>query len=82
MAEVEDILKLSPLQEGLLFHSLYAPGTGLYTEQRWCVVKGELDTEHFRKAWTQVINRHRALRAEFHGEETDEPVQVLSLIHI
>lgn len=77
MAEVEDILKLSPLQEGLLFHSLYAPGTGLYTEQRWCVVKGELDTELFRKAWTQVINRHRALRAEFHWEETDEPVQVI-----
>ncbi len=77
MADVQDILSLSPLQEGILFHSLYAPGNGVYVEQRWCVVEGELDTAAFQLAWNHVINRHQALRAEFHWEETKEPVQVI-----
>lgn len=77
MADVQDILPLSPLQEGLLFHSLYTPGSGVYVEQRWCVVEGGLEPQAFRSAWNQVVNRHQALRAEFHWEETDEPVQVI-----
>ena len=77
MSEVEKILPLSPLQEGMLFHSVLSPETGVYVEQRWCVIEGDLDEEAFRKAWDEVVNRHEALRAEFHWEETEEPVQVI-----
>ena len=77
MAEVEDIYGLSPLQEGMLFHSLYAPESGTYVEQRWCVIEGALDIEAFQTAWKQVVNRHAALRSEFHWEETEQPVQVV-----
>ena len=30
---IEDIYELSPLQEGMLFHSLYDPRAGLYVQQ-------------------------------------------------
>ena len=77
MAHVQDIFPLSPMQQGMLFHSLYAPEIGVYVEQRWCVIEGELDIPAFQQAWHLAINHHDALRAEFHWEETDEPVQVI-----
>ena len=30
---IESIYALSPMQEGLLFHTLYAPNSGVYIEQ-------------------------------------------------
>ena len=34
---IEDVLPLSPLQEGLLFHALYdAPARDVYTRCSWC----------------------------------------------
>ena len=77
MASVQDIYELSPLQQGMLFHSLYAPDSGVYVEQRWCVIVGDLKVNAFQRAWDRVINRHDALRSELHWEETEKPVQVV-----
>ncbi len=77
MDSFQDIYPLSPMQEGMLFHSIYAPRSGVYIEQRWCVVEGNLDVQAFQAAWNFVINRHPSLRSEFHWEETDRPVQVV-----
>ena len=77
MATVQEIFPLSPLQQGMLFHSLYTPVNGVYVEQRWCVIEGDLDVAAFQQAWNQVINRHSALRAEFHWDETEQPVQAV-----
>ena len=77
MASVIDIHGLAPLQEGMLFHTLYGPESGVYVEQRWCVILGDLNIKVFQDAWNQAILRHTALRAEFHWEETEKPVQVI-----
>jgi len=77
MPSVQDIYSLTPLQQGMLFHSLYSPSTGVYVEQRWCVIEGQLDVEAFQSAWNNVVNRHSILRSEFHWEETETPVQVV-----
>ncbi len=71
------IYPLSPTQEGMLFHTLYAPGAGIYLEQRWCLLHGALDEHAFREAWQQVVNRHDALRSAFHWRELERPMQVL-----
>jgi aryl carrier-like protein len=42
-ANYEDVYPLSPLQQGLLFHSLYAPASGVYIEQMSWRMAGELD---------------------------------------
>ena len=45
-----DILPLSPLQEGLLFHSLYATGEDVYTVQTNLELEGEIFPGRLRQA--------------------------------
>ena len=39
---IEDIYPLSPLQQGLLFHTLETPGSGVYLQQLSCLLHGDL----------------------------------------
>ncbi|HEY7183757.1 MAG TPA: amino acid adenylation domain-containing protein, partial [Blastocatellia bacterium] len=75
---IEAICRLSPLQEGLLFHSLYAPGSGTYVNQHLIEFQGELDFDAFQSSWRRLIERHQALRASFHWQESDRPLQVIA----
>ncbi len=74
---VLDLYPLSPMQQGMLFHALYAPDSGVYVEQRWCVLHGALDPAAFKAAWQDVVDRHSVLRTEFHWEELEQPVQLV-----
>ncbi|HEX6292636.1 MAG TPA: amino acid adenylation domain-containing protein, partial [Herpetosiphonaceae bacterium] len=74
---VEDFYPLSPLQQGMLFHSLYAPESGEYFEQLTCTLRGSLNIAEFERAWQQVVDRHPSLRAAFVWEGPKEPVQVV-----
>lgn len=76
-ANIEDIYALAPMQQGMLFHSLYAPRSGVYVEQLHCRLDGELDAKAFADAWQRVIDRHPSLRTAFVWEDLDEPVQVV-----
>ncbi|HEY0735442.1 MAG TPA: amino acid adenylation domain-containing protein [Herpetosiphonaceae bacterium] len=75
--QVEDIYKLSPVQQGLLFHTLYQPRAGAYFEQFNWLLSGALDPELFQRAWQYVIDRHPILRTAFFWEDLDEPLQVV-----
>jgi amino acid adenylation domain-containing protein len=77
LENLEDIYELSPLQQGLLFHTLYAPASGIYFEQFSWKLKGKLDAIAFRKAWQQVIDRHPILRTAFYWQELEKPYQVV-----
>ncbi len=75
--KVEDIYPLSPMQQGMLFHSLYAPEAGEYVAQFTLTLVNELDVPAFRAAWQQMIERHAALRSAYIWGELEEPVQVV-----
>ncbi|WP_394842175.1 amino acid adenylation domain-containing protein [Pendulispora brunnea] len=75
--DVEDVYPLSPLQQGLLFHSLYEPGSGVYVEQVTCRLEGALDPDAFRHAWEAVVEHHGVLRTTFLWEGADEPLQIV-----
>ncbi len=75
--DIEAIYGLSPLQQGLLFHSLYAPNTGAYVEQLHCRLTGSLNYQALEQALQQVLNRHAILRTAFVWEQLDKPVQVV-----
>src|SRR5688572_12526704 len=75
--QIEDVYPLSPTQQGMLFHSLFAPESGIYFDQLIFSFRGNLNRAAFREAWTQVINHHAALRTTFLWEELSEPVQVV-----
>jgi len=74
---IEDVYPLSPLQEGILFDSLYAPGTGVYVEQLLCRLVGELDPVALERACRRVIARHSVLRTAFRWQGLERPVQVV-----
>lgn len=74
---IEDIYPLSPTQQGMLFHSLYATESSMYVEQRSCVLRGKLDLAALERAWQGVIDRYAVLRSSFAWEELDEPVQIV-----
>jgi amino acid adenylation domain-containing protein/non-ribosomal peptide synthase protein (TIGR01720 family) len=75
--EVEDILPLSPLQLGFLFHALHAPEAGTYIQQLVATLDGELDADGFAQAWQEVVRRHTILRTAFVWEGLREPAQVV-----
>lgn len=74
---IADIYPLSPLQKGMLFHSLYAPESGGYIEQRLCTLRGNIHTDIFLKAWQSLVDRHPILRSVFVWENLAEPHQVV-----
>jgi amino acid adenylation domain-containing protein/thioester reductase-like protein len=74
---IEAIYPLSPLQEGLLFHTLYAPTSGTYFEQLDFTLLGRLNISAFKQAWQHVIDHHPILRTLFVWERRDKPLQVV-----
>ncbi|MCC5648478.1 amino acid adenylation domain-containing protein [Nostoc sp. XA013] len=77
MQNVEDFYPLSPMQQGLLFHTLSAPDTGVYFNQLVCTLSGQLNISVFERVWQQVIQRHSILRTCFRWQNLKEPVQVV-----
>ncbi|MBR8840828.1 MAG: amino acid adenylation domain-containing protein, partial [Stigonema ocellatum SAG 48.90 = DSM 106950] len=79
MDNIADIYELSPMQQGMLFHTLYAPKSGVYFEQLSCTLQGNLNVLAFKQAWQEVVARHAILRTSFYWEEVDKPLQVVRL---
>ena len=76
--QIEDILPLSPLQEGLLFHALYdAQAPDVYTVQLELGLEGPLDSEALQAAARALVQRHASLRASFRHENLSRPVQII-----
>ncbi|MEO3755457.1 amino acid adenylation domain-containing protein [Streptomyces sp. B6B3] len=63
---LEDVLPLSGLQEGFLFHALFdEQGTDVYVEQIVLGLEGPLDSDTLRASWRTLTRRHPGLRAGF-----------------
>ena len=77
MKNIETFYPLSPVQEGMLFHTLYVPGSEVCIEQSHWTWLADLDTKAFERAWQRVIDRHAILRSSFIWEGVNEPIQVV-----
>ena len=76
-AGIEDIYPLSPMQQGMLFHTLYEQGNGTYINQLSVDVDG-LDPERFRAAWQATMDAHDILRSGFIWQgELQEQLQII-----
>ncbi|WP_121717130.1 non-ribosomal peptide synthetase [Streptomyces sp. E5N91] len=63
---LRDILPLTPLQEGLYFHSVYdGDATGSYVEQQLLTLEGEVDPGRLAAAATRLLTLHPNLAARF-----------------
>lgn len=76
---IEAVYPLSPMQQGMLFHSIYDPDTRDYFEQLVLKLRGDLDIEAFNLAWRKVIDRNPILRTAFSWKSLDQMVQVVHL---
>ena len=74
---VESIYPLSPMQQGMLFHTLLSPKSGVYFNQILYTLTGELQKAAMQRAWQQVVDRHEPLRTLFVWEGQEKPLQVV-----
>ncbi|MBN4174790.1 Linear gramicidin synthase subunit D [Pseudomonas savastanoi pv. phaseolicola] len=73
--EIEDIYPLSPMQQGMLFHSLFDEGAGNYINQMRVSISG-LDVPRFHNAWQSAVNNHEVLRSCFISQ-SEQSLQVV-----
>uniref|UniRef100_UPI000E2EB06B non-ribosomal peptide synthetase n=1 Tax=Cupriavidus taiwanensis TaxID=164546 RepID=UPI000E2EB06B len=71
--QVQDLYPLSPMQAGMLFHSVFGEHGSAYTNQLRVDVDG-IEPERFRAAWQAVLARHDTLRSGF-LHRADPPLQ-------
>ncbi|MDJ0347494.1 amino acid adenylation domain-containing protein, partial [Streptomyces sp. PH10-H1] len=77
-SEIEGVLPLTPLQEGLLFHALYSEqGPDAYTTQFGLDLEGPLDAAKLKAAALALLRRHANLRAGFRHERLVRPLQFI-----
>jgi non-ribosomal peptide synthetase component F/aryl carrier-like protein len=72
---LDDVLPVSPLQEGLLYHAVTG-GDG-YVLSAGIDLHGTVDPDRLHAAFRQVLDRHGLLRARFDTDSLDEPVQLI-----
>jgi amino acid adenylation domain-containing protein len=78
---VQDILALTPMQEGMLFHYLKEPGSSAYCEQLSLRIKGDIRLDAFEQAWNFVIRSNEMLRTVFRWEKMANPIQIILKEH-
>ncbi|MFD2168564.1 non-ribosomal peptide synthase/polyketide synthase [Tumebacillus lipolyticus] len=76
-SDLEQVYELSPMQQGMLFHSLLTPTDGVYVTQLKIAVEGLLDIAALQQSWNAVLTRHSILRTAFFWNESSKPLQAV-----
>ncbi|OYD09085.1 hybrid non-ribosomal peptide synthetase/type I polyketide synthase [Paludifilum halophilum] len=80
-SNVEDIVGLTPVQEGMLFHYLMDGEGQPYFEQLWLEIRQPIDRSLFEQAWSVVVESNEILRTVFRWEQVSQPIQVILKRH-
>ena len=75
--DIENVYPLSPMQQGMLYHFAYEPGSEAYFARVAFVLDGELDGPALERAWQQVVNNCALLRTSFAWKLLTSPLQVV-----
>lgn len=75
--DVQDIVALSPMQEGLLYHYRKDPSSNLYCQHLVLNIKGQIDVDRIKTTWLRVQENNEALRSIFRWKKMKNPVQVI-----
>ncbi|MGW4277007.1 condensation domain-containing protein, partial [Streptomyces seoulensis] len=74
---VADVYPLTPMQAGMLFHSLLDPDGRTYVNQVQLVLHGVGDPRLLAEAWQRTADANPALRTRLVWQDTPEPLQVV-----
>ncbi|MFS0655872.1 non-ribosomal peptide synthetase [Bacillus sp. 179-C3.3 HS] len=75
--QVQDMYYLSPMQEGMLFHTLHHQEKGFYVEQMDMKVKGTLRHDLLEESMNIIVDRYDIFRTVFLHEKVKRPIQVV-----
>ncbi|ADL53611.1 non-ribosomal peptide synthetase [Clostridium cellulovorans] len=75
--DVEEILPLTSLQEGMLFHYLNEPKSQIYFEQLSISINGEIDFDIFKRTWEFIAESNEALRTIIRWQKLEKPLQIV-----
>ncbi|NOQ25387.1 MAG: amino acid adenylation domain-containing protein [Bacteroidales bacterium] len=78
---IEDIIELSPLQEGMFFHYLNDESFAQYHEQLCIEMTGCLKLDLVQQAWQMVVDTNQLLRVLFRWEKIKTPIQIVLKNH-
>ncbi|MFG1882370.1 amino acid adenylation domain-containing protein [Micromonospora sp. NPDC049102] len=76
-ARPADGYPLTPMQEGMLFHTLLSPGAADYLQQHVYRLTRPVDVAALADAWREAVHRHPALRTTVRWADVAEPVQLV-----
>ncbi|HKN51653.1 MAG TPA: amino acid adenylation domain-containing protein, partial [Amycolatopsis sp.] len=75
--DVEDIYPLTPLQAGMVFHSLVDTGSTAYFDQFRIRMTGVSDPRALGEAWQRLVDRTPVLRSSIVWDGVEEPLQIV-----
>ncbi|MCA1682055.1 MAG: condensation domain-containing protein, partial [Actinobacteria bacterium] len=74
---IDDIYPLTPLQAGMVFHSLVDDSSGAYVDQLCLRLSGVSDPQALGTAWQQLVDRTPVLRSRVAWDGVPTPLQVV-----
>ena len=77
LENVADVYGLSPIQLGMLYHTISARDSGVYVNQVAVTLKGDIDRDKLIATLQAVCSRHDALRSFCVWDGIAEPLQVV-----
>lgn len=75
--DIEDIVEINRVQEGMLFYYLEDPQSDCYFEQLYFEFEGEIDSKKIKEAWKKVVENNKALRSVFRWSGLEQPIQII-----
>jgi iturin family lipopeptide synthetase B len=75
--KIQDVYSLTPMQEGMLFHSLANPDSQMYHELFSVRLKAALNISAMEESLQTLVKRHDILRTVFLYKNVDKPKQVV-----
>ena len=74
---IADVYPLSPMQQGMLFHTLYDPKGVAYFEQFNCIIEGSLNLKYLEEAWNHLIREYPIFRTVYNWKDANQPLQIV-----
>ena len=76
-SRIQDVYSLTPMQEGMLFHSIHDPDSSVYHELISLRLRGQVDVKAMEQSLVEMVRRHDILRTVFVHKNLDLPRQVV-----
>lgn len=75
--EIEKMYKLTPLQQGMLFHKLFDKNATSYITQTVFKIKAKLNMDYIRESLDVLAQKYEVLRTKILEEQLNQPMQIV-----